>query len=158
MDSAFPPASTSAYTRWGLFWRYGVWGPLLGGVLVLLRIALSEPGELARGAHLLIPFVLVFAYPYGLPSALSAGLMHAAMHQRGRAGGRVLLAVLSGMAGFALTLWFLGNPRVREGSVLDWLGLLFLPALVAGTLALWLERPHGWPFGHYRHNATSTRT
>lgn len=135
------PGVLPGYSFWGMLWRYALLGPLLGGVLVLLSMWVTEPKLVGSGLGVLVPFVLLFAFPYGLLSALFAGVAHALMLRRASVWARVGVSMGAGAAGFALTVWLLGNQRAREGDLLQWLGVLALPVLSAGILALWLERP-----------------
>lgn len=121
---------------------YAVLGPLIGATVVFLGISATDPGLARENWGGLAAFVFLFAWPFGLPQALAAGVAHVLAVRR-LDPGKAVLVCISATAGAATAIVFvilLGNYEKTFASAGGVFRLLLPPIVSATAIALLLER------------------
>jgi len=123
--------------RWQIIGTFAVAGPLLGGLLVAAAMVVDDP-------HSAIPLTerialcLVFAFPFGLLAAVTAGAAHAALGKRLPPRVLVLVVSLIGLMAHIATAFGIGNPSSILQSALSLFGFVAPPVISAAAISSFL--------------------
>ncbi len=126
--------------RYRIVALYGVIGPLLGALVVMIGILASAENEDLAHLWEIAVMALVFSYPIGFIPAVAAGLTHIFTEPHLSRMGVVVAVCTVGVAAAFVPLFWLGNPDQAFDSVTSLTGFLLPPLIAALALSTYLTR------------------
>lgn len=123
--------------RLRLIAAYGLIGPLIGALVVVSGMLLTDDGEEIGNPAMLLLLAFAFSYPFGIIPAIAAGVAHVIAERRLQRAGIIAAVCVFGMLTALIPLFWFGNPDHVLASVASLFGFvlsLLVAALVLSTV------------------------